>query len=917
MALTPGTHLGPYEITAQIGVGGMGEVYRATDRNLKRSVAIKVLPASVAGDADRLARFQREAEVLAALNHPNIAAIYGLEKTPQFTALVMELVEGDDLSQRIARGAIPLDEALPIAKQIADALEAAHEQGIVHRDLKPANIKVRSDGTVKVLDFGLAKAMEPAAGSSPSASISPTVMSPAQMSGVGVILGTAAYMAPEQAKGRPVDRRADIWAFGVVLYEMLTGQRLFAAEDVPDTLAAVLTRNLGSLALPTATPPRVQRLLARCLDRDPRMRLRDIGEARIEIDRARMEIDEGPATVDASTSTERPIRRADPWLRAAPWAIAAVSIGVAAWLALRPAPEAPPHPAAHFPIVLPPDTVMSLVNLISGGLALSPDGTHAVFAARSGSGNPQLYVRAIDRLEASPLRGTDNASQPFFSPDGRWVGFLATDGKLKKVPLSGGTVLTICDAYGTRGATWLSDDSIVFAGNGTSTGVVRPKLLRVSASGGAPAELALPDGKTEQEFSWPDALPGGKAILFTIRGLGGGVDNARIGVIRLDTLERRVLIEGGTAPHYLPSGHLVYGRAGAVLAVPFDVGTLQVRGVATQVLDGVVTSAALGSTGLAVSRSGSALYMPGAEMLGSNALVWVDRKGGMQSIGAPSQNYEFPRLSPDGHRLAVGINSAVNGSRHADVWVYEFSRGAMSRLTFEREEAETAVWSPDGTRLTYSVSRPPGRALIWKPADGSGEDEVLVTTDQHLHLGAWSPNGDALVSAATGAGLDGGSLVLLQVKPKPALRSLLKTQSLFKGPAISPDGRWIAYSANDTNQFEVFVQAFPSLGVKYQVSTEGGSEPRWARNGRELFFRNGDKMMTVATQGKGDSLQIGPPTLLFSGRFAVQGNAQDAWYDVSADGRFLMLKPTEVQSTHSMVMIHDWAEELKRRAPRQ
>jgi serine/threonine-protein kinase len=926
MTLSAGTRLGIYEISSALGAGGMGEVYRARDTKLGRDVALKILPDSFAHDPERLARFKREAQVLAALNHPHIGAIYGLEESPSASSgqagtqfLVLELVEGGTLAQRLEAGGsgpgrppspatsrqpLALDEALAIARQIADALDAAHEKGIIHRDLKPANIALTANDQVKVLDFGLAKALG-AGGASESGGAggenlthSPTLTMHATQA--GVILGTAAYMSPEQAKGRAADKRSDVWAFGCVLFEMLTGKKPFEGEDVSDTLAAVLRAGPDWTALPATTPPYIRTLLRRCLQKDPQRRIPHIGIARIEID-------EGPAIVESLASAERPGKRANPWLRTAPWAIAAIAAAVAAWLAFRPAPAVPPHAVTRFPVVLPPNTVLNIgANQGSLALALSPDGSRLAYTASAGSSGSQLYVRASDQVEPMVIRGTEGARNPFFSPDGQWIGFNTTDGKLKKVPVGGGAALTICDAVALLGATWLPDDSIVFtpSGGGSNGG-----LWRVSAGGGAPTELAKRDPKTEASFRWPEVLPGGKAILFTIQRPNTDFNSASIAVMRLDTGERKALVEGGTSPHYLPSGHLVYARAGAVLALPFDVRALQVKGVPASVMEGIVFSASQGTLELAVSSAGSAVYMPASETQASYALTWVDRKGGVQPINAPRQNYEFPRLSPDGQRLAVSINGS-SSSGLPDVWLYDFSRGTLSRLTSEKEEAETSAWTPDGRRVTYSVSRSPERHIMWKSADGSSAEEALASTDRHLHLGSWSPSGDALVSAATSNGPDAGSLWILQMTPKPTLRSFLKTQFQVQAPAISPDGRWIAYSANDTNRFEVYIQSFPGLGAKYQVSTVGGAEPRWASKGRELFFRNGDKMMAVTIQNTGDSLHIGTPTVLFEGRF------RDTYYDVSPDGqRFLMLKAAETQSTSAMVMIQDWATELKQRVP--
>ena len=896
MALVSGARLGPYEIVAPLGQGGMGEVYKARDTKLNRDVALKFLPDVFIRDPDRVARFQREAQILAALNHPNIAAIYGLEESSGAQFLVLEFVDGPTLADVIgtetsrapaaaatsesasrgaaARGggaprALSIDEALPIARQVADALQAAHEKGITHRDLKPANIMLTPEGRVKVLDFGLAKAME--AIRSGDVDESPTLSLAATQA--GVIMGTPAYMSPEQAKGRGADRRSDVWAFGAVLYEMLTGRRAFEGEDVSDTLATVLKSDPDWHALPAGLPSTIRTLVQRCLIKDRMKRIADIAVANYLLN------EPAPAAplaepVPITATAPRGMSRRAIALVAASLVVAVVAVAMALWLAMNPAPV-PPHPVTRFPIILPNAT---LPLQLQPTIALSPDGTRLVFVARVGSGNSQMYSRASDQVDAVPIRGTEGGTHPFFSPDGQWIGFNSSDGKLKKVPVGGGAPLTLCDAPVLRGATWLPDDSIVFR-PGTAQG-----LWRVSASGGKPVELTKTDGKTEIAHLWPHVLPGGKAIVFAIQRGQADFNNFSIGLLQLDTNERRVLVEGGSHPHFLP-GYLLFARAGVVLAVPFDLRTLQVKGVPVAVIEGVVTGPN-GMAQLSVSGVGSVAYASGNELQGNSTLVWVDRRGAVQPIPAPRQNYMFPRLSPDGQRLAVRIGAADAN----DIWLYQFGRGSLSRLSFGEDDAETPTWTPDGKRVTYAVTRSnPTRQIMWKSADGSGTgDEPLAGNDRHLHIGSWSPQGDALIAVAT----DTGNLWILQMADKRTLRLFLQTPFQLQAPAISPDGRWLAYAANDTNRFEIYVQAFPGLGRKYQISSDGGAEPMWVKNGRELFYRNGDKMMAATIDTKNDSLEAGTPQLLFEGRFSVTtSSGGDAWYDVSPDGqRFLMLK---------------------------
>jgi serine/threonine-protein kinase len=899
VALTPGSRLGAYEVVSLLGAGGMGEVYRAHDAKLNRDVALKVLPDTFAADADRLARFRREAQVLASLNHPHIAAIYGFEDSGRAHALVLELVEGPTLADRIAKGPIPQNEALPIAKQIAEALEAAHEQGVIHRDLKPANIKLRDDGTVKVLDFGLAKAMEPVSVISPAFTASPTITTPAQMTGIGTILGTPAYMAPEQAKGRPADKRSDLWAFGCVLYEMVTGKRTFDAEDVSETLALVITREPDWSALPAITPLALQRLIRRCLEKDRKRRLADAADARLEID------DALAAPSQGTLSSHSRARSRSLVLVGAGLIVAAAAAGVAAtWLALRPRP-APSRTATRFSVPLPSGAFTIGVTR-QPVFALSSDGSRLVYAARV-RGGTQLYIRAIDQLEPVPIRGTEGATYAFFSPDGQWLGFSSEDGKLKKVPATGGGAITLCDAPVMTGATWMPDDSIIFRSG------VRQGLSKISSAGGTPADLITPDGKTATAYAWPHALPGGKVILYSIAGISA--DAAAIGALRLDTGETRVVLEGGTYPQYLPSGHLLFVRADAVLAVPFDVRTLAVKGAPVPIIEGVATGG-FGAAQLAVSAMGTLAYGPAVQESGARLLVWVDRHGAVQPASVTKRNYQFPRLSPDGQRLAVRIQAAgtVGSDKGSDVWLYQFARGTLSRLTFNENDAETPVWTPDGKFVTFAATRGnPVRQILKKPADGSAGEELLAGSDRHLHLGGWSPGGDTLVAMAT----DTGHIWLLRPADKQALRPFLQTQYQTRAGTISPDGRWLAYASNDSNRFEVYVQAFPGPGAKYQISTDGGAEPIWARNGRELFYRNGDRMMVATIQTQDRRFDAGTPAALFEGHFAVSNvSGGDAWYDVSPDGqRFLMLRPEDSQSAASIVMVQDSLDELKRLVP--
>ncbi len=695
MALTSGTRVGPYEIVSLLGAGGMGEVYRAHDPKLNRDIALKVLPELFAVDLDRVARFKREAQVLASLNHPHIAAIYGFEETNGVQALALELIEGPTLADRLAQGPIPVDEALPIARQIAAALEAAHERGIIHRDLKPANIKLRPDGTVKVLDFGLAKALEPVAPVGGDATASPTITSPA-MTQMGLILGTAAYMSPEQAKGRPTDKRSDVWSFGAVLHEMLSGQRTFKGDDIADTLAAVLRHDVDWAVLPAATPASVRYLLARCLERDVTRRLRDIGEARIQLEELMSGSVEQPAS---SHVTKRSIAR-----RVAPAAIAALASSAltgALVLSLftERAAQNPPL-VSRFEIVPPPGQALGNLDLVRA-IAVSPDGRFIVSVARPE--RSQLAVRAINGLDVRLLTGTDSAEQPFFSPDSQWIGF-HSGGSLKRVPVSGGVAIPICSTSGwggIRGASWGDDGSIVFA---TFAG----ELMSVPARGGEPTVLTRPDpSKSEARHWYPSILPGGRGILFTITA-PDRVGSAQVAVLDLKTKQQKTLIRGGSQAEYIPSGHLVYAAANTLRAVRFDLERLQVLSDPVTVVDDVAMTI-LGAAQYAFSRTGTFVYVPSRPQM-ARSLVWVDRKGQEAPIPAPARAYIEPRLSPDGqsHRR----RHRRPGPRHL---VVGFDAWRAAHPAYHRSEPRSAS-DLDGGRAAHCVRvAPRGRPEFMGP----------------------------------------------------------------------------------------------------------------------------------------------------------------------------------------------------------
>jgi len=886
MAIQSGTHLGPYEVLSAIGAGGMGEVYRARDVKLGRDVAIKVLPEAFARDADRMARFQREAKILASLDHPNIASIYGLEDSSGTHALVMQLVEGPTLADRIKQGPIPIDEALKIAKQICEALEYAHERGIVHRDLKPANVKVTNDDAVKVLDFGLAKALEGEAASL-DISTSPTLSRLATMQ--GVLLGTAAYMSPEQAKAKPVDRRTDIWAFGCVLFEMLTGKRAFDGETVTDTLAAVIRAEPDWSLLPAALSVRIRVLLHRCLQKDPKQRLRDIGDARISLDEV-LSGQPDPSLAGAAGISTLAWRRAL-ILSLGALVIAGAITGFAIWN-LKPSP---PQPVTRTVINLLPD--QQLAGLIYGpAVAVSPDGTRLAYVATQG-GTQQIYLRAMDSTEAKPMPGTEGGSEPFFSPDGQWLGFFAKS-KLKKISVSGGTGLDLGDAVAPFGGSWGNRGMIAFAPSITSG------LEQVSEEGGVPQPLTRLEKGEVGHYS-PEFLPGGKAVLFDLENSNVG---EQVVVQSIATGERRILVRHASQPHYTASGHLVYLQGANLMAVPFDTQRMEATGAAVPVVEDLLQSTLnSGSAQYSVSATGTLVYVSGGAA--QRRLVWVSRTGVEQPLAAPVHPYVYPRLSPDGRQVAVTISE-----EGLQVWLYNLSRDALTRLTFGGSMNVFSSWTPDSKRISFVSNKEGSRNIFWQMADGSGSVERLTRGEYVQVPSSWSPDGQllALMEENPTTGYDIWVLRMSDRKAQPFLRTPFNESA----PEFSPDGRWLVYVSDESGRFEVYAQPYPGPGGKWQISTDGGTEPVWNRNGRELFYRSGDKMMAVdiATQ---PSFVAGKPRMLFQGHY-VPTPATVPFYDVSPDGqRFLMIKPSEqaAAAPTQINVVLNWFEELKRLVP--
>jgi serine/threonine-protein kinase len=770
--LQPGQELLHYRIVEKIGEGGMGEVWKALDTTLDREVALKLIPDQFAGDPERLARFVREARLLATLNHPNIAAVYGLHEAGGSHFIAMELVPGEDLAQRLVQGSLSVEDALDVARQVADALEAAHEQGVIHRDLKPANIKRAPDGKIKVLDLGLAKALTPEMSSDAvRASRSPTVTSAGTVA--GVLLGTVAYMSPEQARGRPADRRADIWAFGVVLHEMLTGTKLFDAETVSETLAALLRDELSMDALPSDLPAPVANLLRRCLDRDPRTRLRDIGEARVAL-----------------------------------------------------SPEALAAPPVAAELSIPVDQL--------GVMALSPDGTSLALALVA-DGQRQLFVRRLDGTELQPMEGTQDASSPFFSADGQWIGFFA-DNKLKKVPVTGGAPVTICDSDGAnRGASWGTDDVIVF-----SPHYVQP-LMQVSGAGGEPQALtSIEQAKGERTHRWPQSVPGEDLVLFTV----GTIDS------------------------------------------------LEVRGSPAPVLEGVMGMSASGVVHADFASNGLLAYIAGDPQVRQTRLVWRDRGGSERPLAAQ-----------------------VAGGTDFDIWTYNIEQEKFTRLTFEGDNGGP-VWSPDSRRIAFYSVRNNALMGTWvKAADGGGQAGEVCAPSRfgsagQTMPGGWAPDGESLIVMFSN---ENGGNIATCAEQSDEVTILLDSPAGELHPALSPNGRWLAYASDESGNMQVFVRDFPRPGGKWQVSTDGGNLPRWSPDGTELFYRRQSNLHSVVVDESGDSFNAGRPTLVFDDLPAATATY---YYDVFDAGRFLLVQSIEDDKPPvGVTMMVHWLDELHRRVP--
>ncbi len=855
----------------------MGEVYRATDSKLGRAVALKLILPEFAQDAQIMARFRREAQVLASLNHTNIASIYGLEDSGNTPALAMELVEGPTLNERIKKGAIPVEEALPIAMQIADALEYAHERGIVHRDLKPANIKLTHEGKVKVLDFGLAKAFQGDA-SPQNISNSPTLTLAATKA--GIILGTAAYMSPEQARGKAVDRRTDIWAFGVVVFEMLSGRQMFTGESATDIMAAVMRAEPDWSALPKDVPKRIRALLERCLVKDDKRRLRDIGEARLALENARE--DRQKDTPDQAPDAAS---KANPLWRALPWAVTIVAVLIAVSTVLQRTSKSPlSGEVMHLDIAYPPD--VEPISGMQGGFAISTDGQAlAMIGVRDGL--RRLYIRRLDRPEATEIQETSGVNSASFSPDGASVVFLPVSGLVTRLSLADQQRAIVA-----RGAdllspvAWASTD-IVYARGGA--------LWSAPAQGGASRQLTeLDASRHEVLHSDPAVLPGGRVVLFSSLTTEAGTE--RIEAVSLESRQRSVVIEHASTPVWSPTGHLLFGRDGAVWAVAFDPKKVTVSGTAVPVIpSGVVGTVRSGSLGFQVSSTGTLVFVPAN--FDAKRVVSVGRDGSMLALNLPPSRYGTPRISPDGRRLLVETQGST-------IETLDLLRGTRARLTASSLGTSFPTWTSDGKDVVFKRFNIP----FWMAADGSGKAGLVPEGLINDFPASAGPEPDSFLDVRIQPETS-GDIVLISITGKFPPKALLATPAYDGGPQLSPDGRWLLYQSNESGQPEIYIRRYPAMERQWQISEGGGVQPRWSTTGREIYYRGGQHMMAVAVNGAGGEPTFGKPVALFADDYDFGQSVSIPNYDVTRDGRFIMLHGGSHGSSLRSV-IH-WTEELK------
>jgi eukaryotic-like serine/threonine-protein kinase len=900
-ATQTGRRIGTYEIRTRLGVGGMGEVYRARDLKLGRDVAIKVLPPHLTVDVERLARFEREARTLASLNHSHIGAIYGLEDADGTHALVLELIEGQTLAEALIGKAVPIDRALTLAVQIAEALDHAHRRGVIHRDLKPSNVMLTNSGA-KLLDFGLAKWAR-------SAAVEPSDLSPTltadqkSLTNAGAILGTLNYMAPEQLEGREADARSDLFAFGAVLYEMLTGRKAFEGQSQATVIMEILTSQPPAPStLQTLVPARLDRVVQKCLAKDPDARWQSARDLADELTWIAEEVVRPPGSTSGRATTSRTAGSQRLSIAVVPAVVVAAIIAIlAAWTAWRFAVsrQLPVTRAVTRFVVQPPATA----PLAGRNFNISPDGSQLVYTGLE-SGVRRLFLRHVDQFDAAALPGTEGAAYPFFSPDGQWVGFSRDDRLLKIDVRAAAPPVVLCNVFAAFPA-WLTDGTILFQSTGHG-------IRRVSADGGEPRVITT-ISKNPGEYDHHDAqmLPGGQALLFTIH---EGVERFSVAVQSLASGQRKVIVESGFGAHYSPSGHIVYAAGSSIRAVPFDLHRLEVTGPPITLIEHVATVPNDGNGNFRLSESGSLVFQPERSIAGRR-LTWVDRSGAETPLPIPPRAFTTARVSPDGRRLAF---AAADGDRE-DIWTYELATGALTRATLE-DINRAPLWTRDGRRLTYEKLRAGTHYLFWQPADGSGPAEPLLSGLDRLHPGAWTPGGRALLYVDSPPSDRSDILTLLLDGERRSQLAIQKPPEAYEEtyadlPSFSPDGRWLAYTSNETARDQVYVQAFPGPGTRHQVTEGGGSAPMWRRDGRELFFLDGGQMF-AAPVSTTHLFSASKPVRLFENRYVANRLLAGFPYDVAPDGRFLMIKPGEEEQTPSRLnVVVNWVDELVRRVP--
>jgi Tol biopolymer transport system component len=883
MTLSPGSRLGPYEVLSPLGAGGMGEVYKAKDTRLERTVAVKVLPQHLSLSSEVRQRFEREAKTISSLSHPHICALYDVGNQDGVEYLVMEFLEGETLADRLGRGPLPPEQVLRYGIEMADALDKAHRQGIVHRDLKPGNVMLTKSG-VKLLDFGLAKVVAPVSQQSGVTAL-PTMAHGQNLTQEGTILGTFQYMAPEQLEGKEADVRTDIFAFGAVLYEIATGKKAFSGSSQASLISAIMKEEPAPIAtVQPMTPPALDRVVRTCLAKDPEERWQSAHDIKSELSWI------AQAGVAAPVVASR--RRKDRLAWGVAGAVAGALLAAAAtWSVLRSRP-AESRPVTRVAVPIPVGD--SFVTDNYSTVAISPDGRRVVYVGRR-SDKRQLFLRSLDAAEAAPIAGTEGAYSPFFSPDGQWVGFWADD-KIKKVALSGGAPVTVCDCGVSDrllGATWGPDDTVVFPQKWAGG------LFRVSAAGGAPQPVTKVTMKEQDRgHIWPEFLPDGKSVLFTVF-TGGSLEDYAIAVVSLATGERKILVKGGTFGRYAASGHILYARGGTLFAVPFDAGKLEVTGAAFPVAEGVSENTN-GGAGYALSKNGTLLYATGGMLLPERSLLWVDRQGTAIPVMKIKRPFSNPSLSPDGKRVALTVEAETY-----DIWVLEIGRDSLTRLSFGKDDGKP-VWSPDGKRVVYQSSQAGAYNLYFRQSDGSGSEERLTSDQDASTAVSFSPDGNLLVFQKIRAGVP--EIWVYSFEKGSSPRPFLQGPFRHGGGELSPDGRWMAYESDESGKVEVYVTAFPGPGGKWPISTEGGRAPLWAPGGRELFYRKDKKVMRVAVTTS-PAFSASRPELLFEGDY-------EGW-DIARDGqRFLMVKDEAAESAPKHLnLVLDWFEDLKLRAP--